>query len=215
MKMKLEIKSYLPFCLISVLFLLCCKSTADKKTLEQDLLDRFRSDSGKKSNHDLGLASLTRDIGEKFPIDNFIDTSGTKVKLNFSTSDITIIDFWYDGCKACVEEMAQFKNIIEGKEKQVRIISTCISSYHVWRDLFTSKDYKYQFLKAPVRNWQHLNLQSTDDPKLNNTISMDRLKQLGDKLDVVIFPSYFVINKEGIIIARPLSAVEYIKNNIK
>lgn len=197
--------------------LLCCFSCSNPsaKNEENSLLQKIKSDSALKAQKEKGLQSLTKNIGETFSIENFIDTSGKSVKLDFSKSDITIVDFWFDGCTACIKEMNQFKDLIEHKEKKVTIISTCISSYPVWKNLFTSNMEGYSFLKYSIPNWSQLSLKSTDDLKLHNTISEDRRTELVDKLDVSFFPSYFVIDKAGVIIARPISAVEYIKNNIK
>jgi thiol-disulfide isomerase/thioredoxin len=203
--------------LLSLSFLISfssCNTKADK-TPEQDLLESYKSDSSLKARKEKGLQSLTKNIGEKFSIKNFIDTSCKPVQLDFTKSDITIIDFWFDGCTACITEMNQFKDILQNKESKVRVVSTCISSYEVWKSLFTKNNKTYYFLTIPVSNWQQLNLKSNDDPKLHNTLSNDRRIELENKLDVSFFPAYFVINKEGIIIARPMSAVEYIKNNIK
>ncbi|GAB2831773.1 peroxiredoxin family protein [Ferruginibacter profundus] len=203
--------------LLSLSFLISFSScnTKPDKTPEQDLLQKYRTDSAINARKEKGLKSLTKNIGEKFSIENFIDTSGKPVQLDFTKSDITIIDFWFDGCTACINEMNQFKDILKNKEHKVRIISTCISSYEAWKSLFIRKNDIYSFLTIPVTNWLQLNLKSNDDPKLHNSLSNDRKIELEGKLDVSFFPAYFVINKEGIIIARPMSAVEYIKNNIK
>ncbi len=54
------------------------------------------------------MNSLKENIGEKFQVDNIIDTSGKLIKLNFSESEITIIDFWFSDCPPCLKEMKQF-----------------------------------------------------------------------------------------------------------
>jgi peroxiredoxin len=173
---------------------------------KKDKEEKSRIDSSLKTRKEKGLESLNRNIGEKFTIDNYIDTSGTLIKLDFTKSDINIVDIWFNDCPPCNTEMSQFKDLIEGKEKRINIISISLSSFKDWKNLFTNESARYSFLKTKLSN---------DDPKMNNTISEDRFAELKDKLSVSFFPSYFIINKEGIIEGRPISAVEYMKNYLR
>jgi len=171
-------------------------------------------DPGKEKRKEKAIESLNENIGEKFNIENFIDTSGAQVKLDFTRSDITIVDFWFNDCPPCNEEMSQFEDLIKGKDKKITIISISVSGYEFWKKLFIDKNTRYTFLTTSIPNWQHLNLRSNDDPRLKHAISSDRLNELTTKLHVSFFPAYFVIAKDGIIKARPISAVEYIKQEL-
>ena len=113
-------------------------------------------------------------------------------------------------CPPCNKEMSQFKKLIEGKENEITIISISVSSYDFWKSLFTEKSERYSFLTTAITNWKHLNLKSRENTNLKNPISTDRLHEITNKFSVSFFPSYFVIDKNGKIIARPISAVEYI-----
>jgi thiol-disulfide isomerase/thioredoxin len=170
--------------------------------------------SAKEKKKEKDLESLNKNIGEKFDIENFIDTSGSQIKLDFTKSEITIVDFWFNDCPPCNKEMSQFRDLIKGKDKQIIIVSISVSGYEFWKKLFTDKSDRYAFLTTSTPNWQHLNLKSNDDPGLKNTLSEDRLAELTTKLDVSFFPAYFVVNKDGVIKARPISAVEYIKQKL-
>ncbi len=172
------------------------------------------NDSGKKKVIKTEIDYLTKNVGIKFDLENFIDTNGKSIKIDFTKSDITIIDFWIDECPPCNAEMRQFEDLIKGRDKQITIISISLSGFEFWKQLFTEKKSRYSFLTTSLPNWQHLNLKSSDDPKLKHQISEDRLNELTSKLDVTFFPAYFVINKDGIIKARPISAVEYIKEKL-
>ena len=171
-------------------------------------------DSEKEKKKEKDLESLNKNIGEKFDIENFIDSSGSQIKLDFTKSEITIVDFWFNDCPPCNKEMSQFRDLIKGKDKQIIIVSISVSGYEFWKKLFTDKSDRYAFLTTSTPNWQHLNLKSNDDPKLKHIISEDRLAELTTKLNVTFFPAYFVVNKDGIIKARPISAVEYIKQKL-
>lgn len=156
------------------------------------------------------VESLNQNIGDRFDISMFTDTSGKAVEIDFGVSNITIIDFWINECPPCNKEMSQFKKLIEGKENEITIISISVSSYNYWKSLFTEKSERYSFLTTAITNWKHLNLKSGENANLKNPISTDRLDEITNKLSVSFFPSYFVIDKNGKIIARPVSAVEFI-----
>jgi len=157
---------------------------------------------------------LQNHLGEKFDIDNFIDSSGKNISLDFTHSEITIIDFWFSDCLPCLQEMKQFKNLVTRKEKEIRIISISINSQTEWRRVLNSSSKRFSFLSESLPNWEHLMMKSNDDPKLNNQIPADNLEMLFNRFQSRNFPMYFVVDKTGTIIASPFSAVEFIKNKL-
>jgi len=175
----------------------------------------LNTDSAKNARRQPQEASLSKNIGDKFMIGNFIDTSGKPVTLDLSKANITIIDFWFDDCPPCIKELKQFKDILLHKENKVQVISVSINTYPVWKNLFIEKNDRFDFLNTSIVNWQHVDLATKDDPQLKHTISSDRVKEITDTLNVSFFPAYFVLDNDGKIIARPISAVEYIKNHIQ
>jgi thiol-disulfide isomerase/thioredoxin len=157
---------------------------------------------------------LQNHLGEKFDIDNFIDSNGKNVKLDFTHSEITIIDFWFSDCPPCLQEMKQFKNLISGKDKEIRIISISINSYSEWTRVLKSSSNRFSFLSVPLSNWEHLLMRSVEDPKLNNEIPGDNLKTLSNRFQSQNFPMNFVVDKTGTIIASPFSVVDFIKSKV-
>jgi hypothetical protein len=110
--------------------------------------------------------------------------------------------------------MSQFAELIKGRDGQISIISISVTGFPFWKGLFVNKNPRYAFLDNSLPNWHHVNLRSKDHPALKNLVSSDRLAELTNKWHVTFFPAYFVINKEGKILARPESAVEYIKTQL-
>lgn len=158
--------------------------------------------------------ALQYHMGEKFDMDNFIDSNEENIKLDFSRSEITIIDFWFSDCPPCLQEMKQFRNLITGKDKEIRIISISVNSYNEWKRVLNSSSKRFSFLSTPVSNWKHLTMRSTEDPKLNNDIPGDNLNTLSKRFQSHNFPMYFVVDKKGTIISSPFSAVEFIKDKL-
>ncbi|MCP9749931.1 hypothetical protein EGI32_02970 [Ferruginibacter sp. HRS2-29] len=152
-----------------------------------------------------------KNIGEQFSIDNVVDSSGNKITLDFSASDITIIDFWNNGCPPCIEEMKQFPALIKGKAAKVSILSISLTQYWLWKPTLQEHKGTFAFLEYDVPNWKQYNLLTTDDPRLKNEISTDRLGELSSRYGINFNPAYVVVDRSGKILARPESAVEYLK----
>jgi thiol-disulfide isomerase/thioredoxin len=157
------------------------------------------------------LKTLNENIGERFEVDNILDSSGKLVSLDFTNSEITIIDFWFKECPPCLEEMEQFAEIIKGKEKEISIVSISINQFWNWKSILEEPNGMLAFLANALPNWKQYTLQTSDNPKFKNWISSDRTKELQKRYSVSFFPAYFVVNKSGKILSRPKSAVEFIK----
>jgi thiol-disulfide isomerase/thioredoxin len=152
-------------------------------------------------------ASLESHIGEKFHINNITDSTGKTVELDFTSSDITIIDLWFTTCAPCIAEMKQFASLLAGKEKKITIISLSINRFAPWKDALSGHNKTFSFLTA-VPNWKHYILQSPED-ETGGVISNKRTDELREKYKVFFYPAYFVVDKEGKILARPQSAVAF------
>jgi thiol-disulfide isomerase/thioredoxin len=192
--MKNNFRTLLLFLTLVQLFLINgCQNNSDSKRVER-----------KKT-------SLTEHIGEELKISNILDSSGNQVKLNFTKSDLTIIDFWFNDCPPCIKELTQFASVLVGKEKKISIISISINQPWLWLETLKAHTGRFTFFEKKLSNWTHYVLQTADNEKLKNTISTDRLLELQKIYNVTFFPAYFVVDKNGIIQARPESAVGYIK----
>ena len=154
--------------------------------------------------------SLKDHIGEEFNLDNILDSNGNLVKLDFTKSEITIVDFWFNECPPCIEEMKQFAEILLGKEKKITIISISINRFSLWKSTLREHVNKFSFLANNTQNWYHYTLNSREEDKLKNDVPIINQIKLQSKYNVTFFPAFFVINKLGIIESRPISAVRFI-----
>jgi thiol-disulfide isomerase/thioredoxin len=192
--MKNKIRTLFLFLTLTQLFIINgCEINSDSK----------RSDKQK--------TSLTDHIGEELKISKILDSSGNQVKLDFTKSDLTIIDFWFNDCPPCIKELNEFASVIGGKEKKISIISISINQPWLWLETLKAHTGRFTFLENRLSNWTHYVLQTADNEKLKNDISSDRLLELQKIYNVTFFPAYFVVDRNGLIQARPESAVEYIK----
>jgi cytochrome oxidase Cu insertion factor (SCO1/SenC/PrrC family) len=149
--------------------------------------------------------AINQSIGKQFPNLPLQDENGNTVSLNVATTELTMVDFWYRNCPACIREMQQFKTVLKGKETGIKVISISIDPDNVWKKTLEGTVPAFSFFADRVPNWQHLlvNFPGHDTGKSN-------AQQLSEILSVTSFPSYFVLNNKGIIVATPPSAVDYI-----
>ncbi len=147
--------------------------------------------------------------GKQFPLLPLLDTNGKSVSLDFSKTQNTIIDFWFKNCPGCIAEMQQFETVLKGKEKNISIISISIDPNEMWQKTLSGSVPAFSFITTPVENWHHLLLNFPQQAGDKNNA-----QHLSEILSVTGFPSYFVLDKQGIIKATPASAVSYIKTSV-
>ena len=155
--------------------------------------------------------SLADHIGDTFRIQNLLDSAGNQIQLDFSKSDVTIIDFWFNECPPCINEMKQFPEVLAGKEGKISVISISINQFWLWKPTLTNHTGRFSFLSNNTPNWTQYVLKTSQDEKLKNEISADRQQEIEALYNITFFPAFFVLDKKGIIRERPVSAVEYIK----
>ena len=147
--------------------------------------------------------AVSRQIGRKFPDLPLADKDGNAVKPDFSQFHETIIDFWFKSCPGCIVEMRQFEEALKGKEKQIGIISVCIDDSATFKKAMDGVFPALGFVKT-LPNWHHVLLNYPAKGSSNN-------HELANQLAVTGYPSFFVLDKRGIIQETPPSAVNYIK----
>lgn len=167
--------------------------------------------NGGDKHFELQKKSLTDHIGDTFRIQNVLDSTGNQVQLDLSKSDLTIIDFWFNECPPCINEMKQFSEVLTGKEGKISVISISINQFWLWKPTLTTHTGRFSFLNNNTTNWKQYVLKTSQDEKLKNEISLDRVQEIEILYNITFFPAYFVVNKKGIILERPMSAVKFIK----
>ena len=148
--------------------------------------------------------AISQWVGRPFPALPVVDSAGKTASLELQPTGITIIDCWFSTCPACIAEMSQYAQLIGGKEGQVSILSLSIDPMDQWKFSLAASHPDWLFFSRPVKNWRHLRLNfDTQSPKNN-------AEQLHDVLAVSSYPAYFVLDPQGIILATPVSAVDYL-----
>jgi peroxiredoxin len=163
----------------------------------------------KKENNTIEKANklVNSNVGKKFPFEYLVDTGGNKISLASLTTDLTIIDLWFEQCPECIKEMIQFKELLKDNEKKISVLSLSIDFPIPWKKLCSTSIPPFNFLSSNLINWKHGNIQPPDSFEHAG-------KYIEVKLKSNHYPAYFVIDRNGIIKETPVSAVNYIKTHI-
>jgi len=149
-------------------------------------------------------------IGEKIEINNLVDLDNNRVKLQYKPN-ITIIDFWFKGCKPCIEHMEQFIPLISGMDNKISVISISVDDRNIWEPLF-KEDSPLPFLTKKISNWKHYSVADTTFKESEyRTVTRNASDFLLDRFGVKSFPFYMVLDRNGNLIDVPASGLEYIE----
>lgn len=127
------------------------------------------------------VAKETTDKYINFNKYTFNTTGITREKISLSEGKKYILDFWYLECVPCVKqhkEIKEYQN--ELLKNNIEIIGISIDqSQHNWREYLAKHQY----------NWRNYN-----QFKEENDLKYD--------LDIKLFPIYYYVNNEGVILEK-------------
>jgi len=143
------------------------------------------------------------DNGKIFSTKNLVDLHGNQVELNqILEKENTIIDFWYLGCKPCLQEMKNFPEILENHQT-LNIASVSVDGFETWQKIvgksnidsppneklkeYITKNRVSTILQNDNKNWKHYNY------KVNGIKSFPKI----DGLNVSSYPTYYMLDKDG------------------
>lgn len=165
-----------------------------------------------KEDYQQQMALREKYLGRDFPLDLIIDLDSQAVNRNiFQQKPRTVVDFWFVGCAPCIKEMKKFPDYIQS-DPDLQILSVNIEPLSHLRKVLatdgqylsdTYKEEKYQdaeydgrnnfrglaFLTKQTEYWTHLNKIRTSESNLEN----------GHGLDILGYPTYILVNSQGII----------------
>ncbi len=152
--------------------------------------------------------SLNGQQGAIFPAQPMLNSGGDSIyAVEPALHKKTIVEYWFRNCPYCLAEMKQLSILLPGRENELELVSISIDDYAGWKAAVTGSDQRYAFLRNNLPNWKQLLLNFPKDSAGKNT----NAKQLVALLQVTGFPTFFVLDQQGVIIATPVSAVAYIR----
>ena len=197
--MKRTIKLFIYWILIYILIAISLVVFVENRRSTSNSLDKY--------------ANVQKYVGKRLEFINLLNRDSNIVQLETS-NEFTLIDFWYRGCGPCIKEMKGFNSLISGLETRINIISISIDGSEVWYKMFQN-DSPFSFLTKETINWKHYNL--TDSTYLTadkEYIARGSGLNFTNELGLISFPSYLVLDKNGVLIDLPNSGVDYIRKKI-
>lgn len=132
------------------------------------------------------LESTSR-AGTFFPVQQFLNQNGDTISVKDFKGKYVLIDFWFAGCKPCRQSMQKFSDLVEEYGGDLAIIS-----YNDLDDANTQKSIYFEYNKNQTTNW-HFG-RPIDPLYGDNLVNFYAIKE---------YPSFFILDKEGMIINEP------------
>ena len=114
---------------------------------------------------------------------------------------VLLVDFWFQGCQPCLEEMKYFPELLKKYDSDLAIMSISIDSKETTKNLIENKPKPWNFLISNNRNWTFYNVNLKG-------------KSLITELPVVEYPTYLLFDKNGVFINTPFSGIAGVENEL-
>ena len=112
---------------------------------------------------------------------------------------LLLVDFWFQGCKPCLEEMKFFPELLKKYDSKLAIMSISIDPKEWTKFILKNKPKPWDFLLSNNKNWTFYN----DNRKEESIVK---------ELKIIEYPTYLLFDKNGDLISSPnsgIAAVEY------
>ncbi len=133
--------------------------------IAQDVIEKESKQIIEKSNKLLGTT---------FPAFKLKDITGKLMTQNDLKGQVTVVNFWFTGCKPCISEMPDLNKLTE-KYKSVNFVAFTFEEMDVVKKFLLKHDFKY-----------------TQLPNAKDLISA---------LGINIFPTHMILDRDGVVIS--------------
>ena len=114
---------------------------------------------------------------------------------------VLLVDFWFQSCKPCLEEMKFFSELLKKYDSELAIMSISTDSKEETEYLLKNKPKPWNFLPSDNRDWTFYN----DNKKENSFVK---------ELKIAEYPTYLLFDKNGELISTPMSGIAGVENEL-
>lgn len=114
---------------------------------------------------------------------------------------VLLVDFWFQGCKPCLEEMKLFPELLEKYGSELAVMSISIDHKERTKYLLEQKPKPWNFLVSDKKNWTFYNDNRKDS-------------SLVHELKIVEYPTYLLFDKKGDLISTPNNGIGAVENEL-
>lgn len=126
---------------------------------------------------------------------------GELKSFNDYKGKVLLVDFWFQGCAPCLEEMKFFPELLKKYDSELAIMSISIDGKEHTKQLLESKPKPWNFLETTNKNWTFYN----DNQQENSYVR---------ELQVASYPTYLLFDKNGELISTPFSGIAGVENKL-
>jgi thiol-disulfide isomerase/thioredoxin len=112
-----------------------------------------------------------------------------------------LVDFWFQGCKPCLEEMKFFPELLKKYDSELAIMSISIDPKETTEYLLEQKPKPWNFLVSDNKNWTFYNDNRKD-------------QSLVYELKIAEYPTYLLFDKKGNLISTPNNGIAAVENEL-
>jgi thiol-disulfide isomerase/thioredoxin len=114
---------------------------------------------------------------------------------------VLLVDFWFQGCKPCLEEMKFFPELLKKYDSELAIMSISIDPKEKTEYLLEQKPKPWNFLVSNNKNWTFYNDNRKD-------------QSLVYELKIAEYPTYLLFDKKGDLISTPNNGIAAVENEL-
>lgn len=114
---------------------------------------------------------------------------------------VLLVDFWFQGCKPCLEDMKFFPGLLKKYDSELAIMSISTDPKEKTKYLLEHKPKPWNFLVSDDKNWTFYN-------------NIFNGKSLVEQLKVTSYPTYLLFDKNGELISTPDNGIAAVENEL-
>jgi thiol-disulfide isomerase/thioredoxin len=137
----------------------------------------------------------------KIPQISLENQFGELKSFNDYKGKVLLVDFWFQGCIPCLEEMKFFPELLKKYDSELAIMSISIDPKEKTEYLLEQKPKPWNFLVSDDKNWTFYN-------------NIFNGKSLVEQLKVTSYPTYLLFDKNGELISTPDNGIAAVENEL-
>ncbi len=137
----------------------------------------------------------------KIPQISLVNQFGELKSFKDYKGKVLLVDFWFQGCKPCLEEMKFFPELLKKYDSELAIMSISIDPKEATEYILKNKPKPWGFLPSNNKNWTFYN----DNRKGESLVKQLRIAE---------YPTYLLFDKNGKLISTPMSGIAGVENEL-
>lgn len=105
-------------------------------------------------------SNYRKNVGKKFPIEDFKDASGMAFKPNYLEGKPTFVTFWFTRCPPCIEELPMLKSLKKKFGDKINFIAITFDPRNTVNSFAKKKKFDYEHITDADQQLKAMGIQS-------------------------------------------------------